>query len=139
VTPLLLADGRVLLVARGFVPVDDEPPPAPEGDVSIEGRLRRSEVRRTGALGDEREGDLTVAQRVDIPRLAAQLPGDVVPMYVELTTSDPPEAGDLPEPIDEPTLDEGPHLSYAVQWFLFSAMVAVGWILAVRRSRRVRP
>ena len=31
----------------------------------------------------------TDAQRVDIPRLAAQLPGDVVPMYVELTGSDP--------------------------------------------------
>ena len=145
VTPLLLDDGRVLLVARGFVPLDGEPSPAPGGDVVIEGRLRRSEVRRTGALSDEDEGDLTVAQRVDIPRLAAQLPGDVVPMYVELTQSEPPESGDLPEPIAEPSLGEGPHLSYAVQWFLFSAMAAIGWFLAVRRSskgpagRRVRP
>ena len=124
VTPLLLDDGRVLLVARGFVPLDTDSPPAPTGDVTIEGRLRRSEVRRTAALSDPDEGDLTVAQRVDIPRLADQLPGDVVPMYVELTDSDPPESGDLLEPIAEPSLDEGPHLSYAVQWFLFSALVA---------------
>ena len=44
VTPLLLDDGRVLLVARGFVPLDNEWSPAPTGDVTIEGRLRRSEV-----------------------------------------------------------------------------------------------
>ena len=60
-------------------------------------------------------------------------------MYVELTGSDPTESGDVLEPIAEPSLDEGPHLSYAVQWFLFSAIVAVGWFLAVRRSSRVRP
>ena len=47
----------------------------------------------------------------------------------------PPE----PQPIAEPELGEGPHLSYAVQWFLFSAIAAVGWFLAVRRSHRVRP
>jgi cytochrome oxidase assembly protein ShyY1 len=139
VTPLLLDDGRVLLVARGFVPLDTESATAPNGEVIIEGRLRRSEVRRTAALSDPAEGDLDVAQRVDIPRLARQLPGDVVPMYVELTESVPPDSGDLPEPITEPSLGEGPHLSYAVQWFLFSALVAVGWFLAVRHSRRVRP
>jgi cytochrome oxidase assembly protein ShyY1 len=60
-------------------------------------------------------------------------------MYVELTGSDPPESGELLEPIAEPTLDEGPHLSYAVQWFIFSALAALGWFLAVRKSRRVRP
>ena len=52
-------------------------------------------------------------------------------MYIELTGSDPAEPGDFPEPIAQPALDEGPHLSYAVQWFLFSAIVVVGWVLAV--------
>ena len=129
----------MLLIARGFVPLDGEAAPAPSGDVVIQGRLRRSEVRRTGALSDASEGDLAVVQRVDIPRLDAQLPGDVVPMYVELNYSEPPESGDFPEPIAEPELGEGPHLSYAVQWFMFSALVAIGWFLAVHRSRRVRP
>ena len=139
VTPMLLDDGRVLLVARGFVPLDTEAAPAPTGDVAVEGRLRRSEVRRRGALSDPAEGELGVAQRVDIPRLAAQLPGDPVPMYIELTSSDPAATGDFPEPIARPSLGEGPHLSYAVQWFLFSALVAIGWLLAVRHSRKVPP
>ena len=96
-------------------------------------------MRRTGALSDPATGDLTEVQRVDIPRLAAQLPGDVVPMYVELTASDPPPSGDLPDAVAAPSLGEGPHLSYAGQWFLFSGIAATGWFLAVRRSRKVRP
>jgi surfeit locus 1 family protein len=140
VTPLRLDDGRILLVARGFVaPPEGGVPPAPAGEVIVEGRLRRSQVRRTGALSDPGTGTLTEALRVDIPRLEAQLPGAVEPMYIELTASQPAESGDFPEPIAEPELDEGPHLSYAIQWFLFSAIAVVGWILAVRRSRKVRP
>jgi cytochrome oxidase assembly protein ShyY1 len=139
VTPLRLDDGRILLVARGFVPLAEEAAPAPSGEVTIEGRLRRSQVRRTGALSDPGTGRLTEAQRVDIPRLEPQLPGDAVPMYIELTASQPAESDVFPEPIAEPELGQGPHLSYAVQWFLFSAIAAVGWVLAVTRSRRVRP
>ena len=39
-----------------------------------------------------------------------------------------------PVPVLEPTLDEGPHLSYAMQWFIFAAAALVGWVLAIRRS-----
>ena len=59
-------------------------------------------------------------------------------MYVELTASDPPEAEPYPEPLTLPELTDGPHLSYAVQWFIFAAAVAVGWVLAVRKSIRTR-
>jgi surfeit locus 1 family protein len=138
VAPLDLGDGRTLIVNRGFVPLDVEPPPPPDGDVSITGRIRQSQERRTGQLSDPSDGDLTEAQRLDIPRLAPQLPGEVVPVYVDLLTSDPPEAAGLPEPVPQPPLGEGPHLSYAVQWFIFSICVAVGWILAVRRSIATR-
>jgi cytochrome oxidase assembly protein ShyY1 len=31
-------------------------------------------------------------------------------------------------------LTDGPHLSYAVQWFIFALCAVVGWVLAVRRS-----
>ena len=48
-TPLLLDDGRVLLVARGFVPLDTEPAPAPD---------RRRHRRQVGS----------VDRRYDAPR-----------------------------------------------------------------------
>jgi cytochrome oxidase assembly protein ShyY1 len=138
VTPLELADGRILLVERGFVPLDTEAAPAPTGEVEIVGRLRPSQERRRGQLSDPAEGDLTEVQRVDIDRLADQLPGSVAPMYVELVSSTPAETPPFPAPIELPELSEGPHLSYAVQWFIFSLCVAVGWVLAVRHSIRSR-
>jgi surfeit locus 1 family protein len=138
VTPMELDDGRILLVNRGFVTLNVAPPPPPDGDVDVTGRIRQSQERRTGQLSDPAEGDLTELQRLDIPRLEAQLPGDVVPVYVDLLTSQPPETPGLPEPVARPALGEGPHLSYAIQWFIFSVCVAIGWVLAVRRSIATR-
>jgi cytochrome oxidase assembly protein ShyY1 len=137
-TPLLLADDRVLLVERGFAPLGAELAPPPAGTVEIVGRLRPSEERRRGQLSDSESGELQQAQRLDIDRLAAQLPVPAVAMYVELVESQPTEAGAFPEPLPPPELGEGPHLSYAGQWFIFSAGVVVGWVLAIRHSVRTR-
>ena len=134
VTPLELADGRVLLVNRGFVPLSEEAPPAPAGAVTVTGRLRPSEERRTGQLSDPADGTLTVAQRVDLARLAAQFDAPLVPMYVDLIASEPADGEPYPEPVARPDLSEGSHLSYAVQWLIFAAAVAVGWVFAVRHS-----
>ena len=140
VTPLQMDDGRILLVERGFVPLgaSDEAAPAPTGDVEVIGRLRRSQRHSPGELSDPSSGVITEAQQFDVPRLAEQMPGPVVPMYIELTSSTPAEAGPYPAPVDAPDRDLGPHLSYAVQWFIFSICVAVGWVLAVRRSLATR-
>jgi cytochrome oxidase assembly protein ShyY1 len=139
VVPLRLDDGRILLVNRGFVPyLVEDVPDVPATEVEIVGRLRESQTRSLGQLSDPAEGALVEVQRVDIPRLSQQLTGEVVPMYVDLVASVPPEASDLPEPVATPDLSEGNHLSYAVQWFIFSIAVAVGWVLAVRRSIATR-
>ena len=42
-TPMRLDDGRVLIVNRGFVPYGVDIPPAPDGHVSIECRVRPSQ------------------------------------------------------------------------------------------------
>lgn len=137
--PLLLDDGRILVVNRGFVPlIADEVPPVPALEVELVGRLRDTQVRRTGQLSDPAEGVLTEVQRIDLERLESQLDGEVVPMYVDLVTSSPSEPDGPPFPVAPPELSEGSHLSYAFQWFIFSIAVAVGWVLAVRHSIRTR-
>lgn len=139
-TPLALDDGRVLFVERGFVPLQAEGdvPPAPSGTVDVTGRLRPSETRRRGQISDPASGELTEVHRLDLDRLAAQAPGPVVPMFVELIRSDPPEPAALPAALPLPELSEGPHLGYAVQWFIFSVCAVVGWVLAVRHSINAR-
>jgi cytochrome oxidase assembly protein ShyY1 len=137
VVPLALADGRLVLVNRGFLPLGLDLPPPPEGEIDVVGRLRPSQERRTGQLTDAATGDLAEAQRVDIERLTPQLGGDVLPMYLDRYDSTPAEPVEL-QPVVKPDLSEGPHLSYAMQWFIFAGAVGVGWVLAVRKSLGTR-
>jgi cytochrome oxidase assembly protein ShyY1 len=58
-------------------------------------------------------------------------------MYLELLQSAPAEPASV-SPVAFPELTEGPHLSYFVQWCIFSVCVAVGWVFAVRKSIRAR-
>jgi cytochrome oxidase assembly protein ShyY1 len=136
VVPLQLDDGRLLIVNRGFVAEGDTVPDPPEGTVSIVGRLRPSQKRGTGQLSDPAEGTLTEIHRVDLNRLQMQLPAPVVAMYVDLLASEPAEPAGQIAMVAAPKLDNGPHLSYAVQWFIFTIAALVGWVLAVRRSAR---
>jgi surfeit locus 1 family protein len=137
VVPLDLGDGRVLLVNRGFLPEGEAVPPAPTGQVEITGRLRPSQKRTFMQLSDPKTGTLTEAQRVDIPRLQEQVQGQVLDMYVDAFKSVPADSSTL-QPVIKPELTEGPHLSYAFQWFIFSVCAAVGWVLAVRHSAASR-
>jgi surfeit locus 1 family protein len=136
--PLVLDDGRTLIVNRGFVPLGMEIPEPPVGEVAIRGVIRPSQERRVGQLSDPAEGVLTEVQRLDIERLAPQMTGAVLPVYVDLVESNPPEPPGVPEAVVRPDLTDGPHLSYAVQWFIFASAVAVGWVLAVSRSVQKR-
>ena len=134
VTPMVLDDGRLVLINRGFVPTTVAIPAPATGEVEVTGRLRESQERTLGGL-TESTGELTELFRIDIPRLAEQLPGPVLPVYVDLLAA-APEQGELPLPVPDPELSEGSHLSYMVQWWIFAVCVVVGWVLAVRRSIR---
>ncbi len=92
------------------------------------------QARQLGELTDSTEGPVTEVRRVDLELLDQQVPGELAPVYVDLIGSVPNVTADDPVPVPPPALDEGPHLSYAVQWFIFAAAVVLGWILAVRRS-----
>ena len=133
ITPLLLSNGKVVLVNRGFLPLVAEFPPAPSGEVSILGRIRATSERRTGAVSDPATGELAEAQRIDIDRLQQQIDGELVPVYVQLLKSTPTEAPTL-STIADPDFSNGPHLSYTVQWFFFALCAAGGWVALVRRE-----
>jgi cytochrome oxidase assembly protein ShyY1 len=135
VTPLSDRAGHAVLVNRGFIPLADEAnPPAPTpGSVTIAGRVRVTQQR--GSLGprDPATGTLTTLNRVDVARIQQQSADTLAPFYLELVTENPlPTKGPLPLPL--PALDEGPHLSYAIQWFIFTVCAAAGWVLVVRKS-----
>lgn len=132
-TPLVTDAGFVLLVDRGWVPASSDTPPLtdappPAGTVTVTGQLLPSqEYTRFGAR-DVAEGDLERVLRVNLARIEAQLPAvltPLYPLYLQVREQQPATPAELPltpEPIE---LDDGPHLSYAVQWFLFAVTALV--------------
>lgn len=143
-TPLVTQTGRALIVDRGWIPLDISPEQAAairpsSGTVRVVGVLFSSE--RKGAFGPmiSPEGRVTAVPRVDVPRIAQQLPYPAFPLYLRLVSLSPPHAAEFPLPPGLPALDDGPHLSYAVQWFLFATVaLAVFAALARREARRRR-
>jgi len=76
---------------------------------------------------------------IDPARLRAQFPYPLLPVQLQAlpARNDPT----YPVRLDAPVLDEGPHFSYAVQWFSFAVIAVVGWLAMILRrgdSRRTQ-
>lgn len=141
-TPLELDDGSAVVVNRGWIPnsgqlvaVPDSSR-APEGPVTVTGLVRESESRGNFGPSDPAEGTLTDLARADVERLDQQVDAELLPYYLQLQAQQPEVTAADPAPVPAPALDEGPHLSYAGQWFLFAAMTAGAYVLILRRRAR---
>ncbi len=144
-TPLDLGDGRAVVVNRGFVGFSRagriEAPPAPAGRVRVVGIVQPSQERGRFGPRDPSQGTLSTLARVDLPRIDAQVAQEVLPAYLQRLRSDPDEPRapeDQPQivALERPELSDGPHLSYAGQWFIFSAIALGGYPLLLRRVAR---
>ena len=141
VSPLVLSDGRVVMVNRGWVPAPDGAtadirPLRTAGPVRVRGVLRAMEAspdRGLPAAG--RAGRDTSWRRVDLAVARARAGGAVLPLVLQQLPS-PADPPDPPHPEPLPALSEGNHLSYAVQWFSFAVIALAGLVLLLRRNPR---
>ncbi|MBB5789458.1 SURF1 family cytochrome oxidase biogenesis protein [Jiangella mangrovi] len=137
-TPLVTDDGPALLVDRGFVAADGrdddqiELPAPPTGEVTVTARVRHSESGHDGV--DPSTG---AVRFVDVGTIEAGLPYPLYGAWGELITQDPEPATAL-QLIDPPSQESGPHLSYAIQWFLFAVVGVGGFVLLIRAEARGR-
>jgi cytochrome oxidase assembly protein ShyY1 len=133
--PLRTDAGPALLVDRGWVPSAGnsgeapDVPPAPSGPVTVTAWLRASELP-SGIGGAPPPGQVT---RIDVSEIRKQLPYPVYGGYGVLTR-ERPAPRKAPELLPLPELSEGPHLAYAVQWFLFAALALGGYVVLARRE-----
>lgn len=140
VTPLRLAGSeQAVLVNRGFVPsadgaTPDAPVPEESGEVALEGIVVPVPATGDGGQPVERAGQVSW-RRMDLPTLRERIPYPLLEVYL-LPTS-PNSAGPWPRRVDPPALDEGPHLSYAIQWFgIAAAVLAFGIVFVLGVGRR---
>ncbi|MGD8856415.1 MAG: SURF1 family protein [Chloroflexota bacterium] len=133
VTPLVLADGQTaVLVDRGWIPAADaeqadlsqfEEP----GPQSINGVVQLSQVLSGGRTA-EVDGPQQRWYRVEIEAIQEQMPYRLLPFYLVQTPPDGVQE-DLPYRVSvDYDLSEGPHLGYAIQWFLFATVLAIGYM-----------
>ena len=142
-TPLVLESGEALLIDRGWVPLPtDEKVIAearpPSGQVTVDGVLLPTEKKGFLGVSDPPPGEVSATPRVDLERLAGQLPYPLYPLYLRLQSQEPANAGDLPRPVPIPAPSDGPHMEYAVQWSLFAATALVIYLGLIRRDVKRR-
>jgi cytochrome oxidase assembly protein ShyY1 len=130
--PLEISPGLSVVVNRGWVPTGeardfpDEIPPPPSGEVTVVGRLKPAEPTLVGRGAPE--GQLS---SIDLVTYQQTLTGSIeTDFYVERVSETPP-ASRIPVQSIKPVPNEGPHLSYTLQWFVFAglAFLAYFWLL----------
>lgn len=136
-TPLLTTDGTVFIVDRGWLPsgskdYPDAVPAPPEGTVTVVVRLKAAEPALAG-----RSAPAGQVATVELPLIAESLDHPTYTGAYGLLASESPSVSEMPLPAIKPVPDEGPHLSYAVQWIVFALFGFFGLGYALRQEYRL--
>jgi surfeit locus 1 family protein len=141
-TPLILADGRALLVNRGFVPLELQDPQKriagqPAGEITLTGLLRTRLAEKPSSIVPDNEPAKKLFFWKDIDQMAKNAgiaPDRLVDVFVDADAT--PNPGGWPKggvtQIDLPNN----HLSYALTWYGLAAAMLVIASLALRRRAR---
>jgi len=142
-TPLKLTGTQYsVLVDRGFILMQDGAAEkrseySISSEVQVTGILLRPRVPRFAGVPDPTlspgETHLDTWNAIRLDRIQLQVSGTLLPVYV-LAAPDPAEPGPPYASLEDPDLSEGPHMGYALQWFSFAAVLAVGYPFFVRKQ-----
>lgn len=150
-TPLLLTGSpdalgaTAVLVDRGWIPAEGNWQPDDWRKFDVTGPVMISGVVRLGqettGTGLDANADAMTAESadrfalvVDITRITKHLHYGLLPFYVQAEAR---KEGVLPiAAVPSLDLSEGPHLGYAMQWFGFALILAIGYPAYVRRQDR---
>ncbi|HRW16305.1 SURF1 family protein [Amaricoccus sp.] len=124
IVALELAEGRRILLDRGFVPIEEKDAPRHEGKITVEGALLWPQETDYFTSVPDRAKNVWFARDVDL--MADALGTE--PVLLVATASDDPEA---PMPLPVTVNIPNDHLGYAITWFGLALVWAVmtGYLL----------
>ena len=142
-TPLVISGtDRAVLVDRGWIPSEEAAPDKRSkydepGIITVRGVLRRPQTKPDfGGVPDPLlapgQTRLDAWNIINLERISQQVS---VPLLLAYIQQSPGSTQSAPPYRSEPQLDlsEGSHFSYALQWFTFAAILAIGYPVYVRR------
>lgn len=131
-TPLLMDDGRLLLVDRGWVPdAARDAVSRGEDPVRLEGLVRLPPRRNSFAPENQPAEDQWF--RVDPVAMAG---AEALPFYLQVATVD---GGGWPLPRQRALSLRNNHLQYALTWFALAAGLLVVYVLFRKQAGRAKP
>lgn len=147
ITPLRIAGSdKAVLVDRGWIPYEYSLPEqrtpydTPAGQVTVHGLIQLSQTRASIISPSDPVVNADMPRLdawywLDIPQIQQQFRAySLLPFYLE---QDPlADSRAIPAPEHNLDLGDGPHLSYAIQWFSFAAILAAGSIALARRNMK---
>jgi len=145
VTPLQMADGRAILVARGWLPTGEDDPSRisqynDPADASLVGLVQKTQMLPNGKPPTPPQTPQTKWYELNIAAIQPQMPYKLQPAFILQLPEDNRKPNQLPVRSEPLTLDEGEHFSYAIQWYSFSLILGIGYLFFVRtqelRDRR---
>jgi cytochrome oxidase assembly protein ShyY1 len=136
ITPFELDDGTVFMVDRGWIGQNSEGRPSefaapPSGHVEISARLKAGEGRIAGRTSTGIE-----FATIDLDELAERVGEPSYTGAYGVLVQSGADAAEPPLAAARPERDEGPHLSYALQWFVFALLAFVGLGWAANQERK---
>jgi surfeit locus 1 family protein len=137
-TPLRTADGRVVFVNRGFVPVDRRDPAKREagqiaGTTRVTGMLRLAPGAKPSWFTPDHRPELNYWFWADLLAMAAAAGlSDVAPFYIEADAT--PNPGGWPKGGVTPTALANDHLQYAITWFALAGAALVVYVFWRRQT-----
>jgi cytochrome oxidase assembly protein ShyY1 len=137
VVPFELSTGELVIVERGWIPADSDLAPAVSMTPGSEPKILTARVRLS-ELTPNRDSPDGFATSIHLESLNELLGKTVEQQFYLRLISESPGEPSSPQPLRKPTLDEGNHLSYAVQWILFALMGFFALFWAIRQEREYR-
>jgi len=148
-TPLVMRDGSAILVERGWIPAEGNSMVADwnkydeQGSTLVDGIIRLGQTQPdaggvpdpTLAVGETR---LDFWNTVNLDRISRQVPYKLAPIYIQPNPD--PSQKQPPYPF-QPNIEisDGPHLGYAMQWFIFATILFFGYPFFLRKQFSSKP
>lgn len=137
--PFVTESGDRILVDRGWLPlgVDATAPASVPAPPNGQARIIIRVVPGEDTI--DRDAPAGQVASIHLPTVNEQLDYDVAEDAYGLMAAESPQMTETPQQMPEPQRDEGPHLSYSMQWFTFGVMsfIVWGW-LAYQKAVRNR-